>query len=282
MEITGHGTETYLYMNGISVSNEIVLHKDVVLTPVTAEFHYGKVSNLLKNDVDFAVAAVSGRTIASQLRVSAADAEELAKVAWNAAWDCLLLGAIFCCEVMDNLQCDKPVERLKDATHINVTNYAFRAMLSKPYRITPNDEKWIALHFSTAYALLEKEAYMTAVHAMASYKWHSMPRVQLAILWSGIEALFEASTEISFRISLYIANFLSGGNVAEAQTIFATTRRLYNSRSSAVHGGKIKGDIESLVAESAALLNRIIRRCAELGTLPKVDELVFPSLCDKQ
>ncbi len=70
--------------------------------------------------------------------------------------------------------------------------------------------------------------------------------------------------------------------MAEAQTIFATTRRLYNSRSSAVHGGKIKGDIESLVAESAALLNRIIRRCAELGTLPKVDELVFPSLCDKQ
>lgn len=65
MEITGHGTETYLYMNGISVSNEIVLHKNVVLTPVTAEFHYGKVSNLLKNDVDFAVAAVSGRTIVS-------------------------------------------------------------------------------------------------------------------------------------------------------------------------------------------------------------------------
>ena len=278
MAIVGHGTETYMYINGITTSIEIALHDNVILIPVLAPFHYEKVSDLLKNDVDFAVAAVSGRTIASQLRIFAANEEELACTAWNALWDCILLGSLFHCDVMGNIQCDKPVERLNEATFVNVTNYAFRSMLSAPYELSENDQKWIRSYYSKAYMLLDKDPFMTAVHAMASYKWHSMPRVQLAIIWSGIEALFEASTEISFRISLYIANFLAGENAIEAKGLFEKTKKLYSSRSSAVHGGKIKGDMNSLVAESAAILNRIIRQCAELGSLPNTKELVFPSV----
>ena len=277
MEIVGHGTETYLYINGISTPKEIFLHDNIILAPVLAPFHYGKVSDLLKNDVDFAVAAVSGRTVASQIRIFAAGEEELACTAWNAAWDCILLGAIFHCEVMGNIQCDKPVELLNEATSVNITNYAFRAMLSAPYGLTEDDLRWIESYYPTAYKLLDKDPFMTAVHAMASYRWHSMPRVQLAILWSGIEALFEASSEISFRISLYIANFLAGEDAAEAKELFEKTKKLYSSRSAAVHGSKIKGDIDGLVSESAELLNRIIRRCAELGALPNTQELVFPS-----
>ena len=276
MKVIGFGTETYLYINGISTSHEVMLHDNVVLIPATQKFHYGKVSKLLKDDVEFAVAALSGRTIASQLRLTATDANELACVAWNAAWDSILLGAIFHCEVMGNLQCDKPIEQLRKATNVNITYYHFQALFSDPYRLTPEDEQWIHSYYSIAYGLLKEGAFETAVHAMASYKWHSMPRVQLAILWSGIEALFEASTEISFRISLYIANFLAGGNAVEAKQLFKKTKKLYASRSAAVHGGKIKGELSDFVAESATLLNRIIRRCAELGSLPDTESLVFP------
>ena len=277
MKIVGNETETYLYINGISTSKEILLHDNIILAPVLAPFHYGKVSDMLKNDVDFAVAAVSGRMIASQMRIFAANEEDLVRTAWNAAWDCILLGAIFHCEVMGNIQCDKPVEQLNEATSLNVTNYAFRAMLSAPYGLTEDDMRWIESYYPTAYKLLDNDPFMTAVHAMASYKWHSMPRVQLAILWSGIEALFNVSSEISFRISLYIANFLAGEDAAEAKELYEKTRKLYSSRSSAVHGSKIKGDIDGLVSESAELLNRIIRQCAELGALPNTQELVFPS-----
>lgn len=276
MEIVGHGTETYLYINGISTLKEIFLHDNIILAPALAPFQYGKVSDLLKNDVDLAVAAVSGRTISSQMRIVAADEEDLVRTAWNAAWDCILLGAIFHCEVMGNIQCDKPVEQLTEAISMNVTNYAFRAMLSAPYILFEDDLRWIRSYYPAAYKLLDKDPFMTAVHAMASYKWHSMPRVQLAILWSGIEALFEASSEISFRIGLYIANFLAEDS-AEAKELFDKTRKLYSSRSAAVHGGKIKGNMDVLVSESAELLNRIIRRCAEHGALPNTQELVFPN-----
>ncbi len=277
MEIIGCGTETYLFVNGLFTSEEVQLHDNVVLTPVKAEFDHRKVSNLLKNDVDFAVATIAGRTIASQLRINASDAKQLAFSAWNASWDCILLGAIFHCEVMENLQCDKPVEQLEEASFLHVTNYAFHAMFSEPYILTSADTCWIGKHYATASNLLEKDEYMNAVHAMASYRWHSVPRVQLAILWSGIEALFHASTEISFRISLYIANFLARDNPAEAKELFKKIRKLYSSRSAAVHGGNIKGDEDELVSESASLLNRIIKHCAECGELPNTENLIFPA-----
>jgi len=277
MKTVVNGTETYLYINGISTTKAIKLHDNIALLPITSDFHYGRVSDLLENDVDIAVATVSGRTIASQIRINAVDARQLACSAWNAAWDCILLGAIFNCEVMDSIQCDKPVEQLDNATSVSITNYAFRAMLSEPYQLTTEDLHWIEANYSAAYSLLDNDSFMTAAHAMASYKWHSMPRIQLAILWSGIEALFEASTEITFRISLYIANYLSGNDTVKARDIFDRTKKLYASRSVAVHGGKIKGNVEELVSESALLLNRIIRRCAETEMLPNTDNLIFPN-----
>lgn len=141
-------------------------------------------------------------------------------------------------------------------------------------RISEEDELWLEKYYKTAYKLLEKDSFQTAVHTMASYRWHSVPRVQLAVIWSGIESLFNVNTEVSFRISLYIANFL-GENEAQAQQTFKQVRKMYSSRSSAVHGNKTKDNLESAVEESANLLTRILRRCAELNKLPDVDNLAF-------
>lgn len=154
------------------------------------------------------------------------------------------------------------------------TNYELRALLSDIYNISEEDELWLEKYYKTAYKLLEKDSFQTAVHTMASYRWHSVPRVQLAVIWSGIESLFNVNTEVSFRISLYIANFL-GENEAQAQQIFKQVRKIYSSRSSAVHGNKTKDNLESAVEESANLLTRILRRCAELNKLPDVDNLAF-------
>ena len=52
-------------------------------------------------------------------------------------------------------------------------------------------------------------------------------------------------------------------------------KKLYNKRSSAVHGNKMKENIEDAVFDSASLLNRIVRHCAEVGYLPDVDNLLF-------
>lgn len=275
MGIIGIGEESYLYVNGISCSREIKLREHVTLMPVDSDFQFESISNLLKNDIDFSIAVLSIENLSSQLRITSPDAKQLAITTWNAQWDCILLAALFNCEVMCNLQCNKSVGELQYASYVNVTNYAFHALLTKCYTISENDEKWIHNYYSVAIDLMNSDIYTNAVHAMASYRWHSMPRVQLAILWSGIESLFNVSTEVSFRVSLYVARFLAGQDERKANELFKKTKKLYNIRSSAVHGNKIKDDISSFVEESASLLNQLIKRCAEIGELPNIDKLVF-------
>ena len=96
----------------------------------------------------------------------------------------------------------------------------------------------------------------------------------MAVIWSGIESLFNVNTEVSFRISLYIANFLSD-NKSQAKELFKQVRKMYSLRSTAVHGNKAKDNLAGAVEESASLLNLILKRCAELNCLPDVDNLIF-------
>jgi len=66
--------------------------------------------------------------------------------------------------------------------------------------------------------------------------------------------MFGASSEIRFRISLYIANFLHQDDHDKRKFVFEAVKKLYNSRSAAVHGSKGKGDIDVAVEESANIL----------------------------
>ena len=97
--------------------------------------------------------------------------------------------------------------------------------------------------------------------------------MQLAILWAGIEGLFEVNSEIVFRLSLYAARFLAPDNETERSQIFSDVKRLYKQRSAAVHGSKIKGDSNIGVEESARLLLRLIRKCIVCKSLPCIENL---------
>ena len=275
LSIIGAGNETFLYVNGLACNKEIHLNPSVTLLPSTSSFNFEVASKVVKSDIDFSIIVLSSASISSSLRIEASDAQELAVLSWNVQWDCILLGAIFNCEVMCNLQSDRNIDELDEATYINVTNYGFHGLLKPVYTLSEEDEKWIEKYYANASNLMKNEKYSTAVHALATYRWHSMPRVQLAILWSGIESLFNISTEVSFRVSLYIALFLADNDNTKAKEIFNGTKRLYNKRSSAVHGNKMKENIEDAVSDSASLLNKIVRHCAEVGYLPDVDNLLF-------
>lgn len=276
MGMIGVGNECYIYINGISVSKPLLLHDNVCLSPAKPTMKWQEVISLFKNEIDFSIAILCNSTIASQLHIIGDDTNHLVDNAWNSQWDCVLLGALFNHRVMCNLQSDRPIEQIEKAKYIHITNYELRALLSEIYHISEEDETWLKNHYETAYNLLNEESFRTAVHTMSSYRWHSMPCVQLAIIWSGIESLFNVNTEIRFRISLYIANFL-GETDEQMRQIFDKVRKMYSLRSSAVHGNKAKDNLESAVVESANLLNQILKRCAELNKLPDVDNLIFCS-----
>jgi hypothetical protein len=274
LSILGVGTETYLYINGLIVTEDIFISKNITLLPTCKKLPIDKISRLINKDFDFAIAVLCSRSMFSQMRITAETPENLAALAWNAQWDILLLSAILKCDAMCNLQCTHPIEDISEFSAINITNYHMRGLASNAYTLTKEDKDWLERYYKNTKVLLENDSFATAIHSLASYKWHSMPRVQLAILWAGIEALFSVNSELSFRISLYVSKFLASNN-DDLKNIFADTKKLYSVRSLAVHGSPIKGDLNSSVDKSASLLNALVKKCIEANAMPNTDELIF-------
>ena len=275
MKVFGLPEGCYLYLHGVAAPSSINLAEGVEFLPAGRPKLSPSLVDNMERDEDRAVLLLFLPRVSSQLRITGASAQEVATRAWNGVWDSMLVGALAGCEVTCNLQSSVPVEELTESSNINVTNHHLRGLQSWP-PVTLKEEQceWLKTHFSSARSLMDKDSYRDAVHALSSYKWHSLPRAQLAMIWSGIEGLFGIDSEITFKLSLGIAKFL-GESVEEQRQIFQDTKTLYRARSKAVHGGKIKGDVQNAIIESAVLLKRLILRTSEQGRIPDIEQLII-------
>ena len=274
MRISGYSKETYIYLNGIGVSKKLKLGDDIELLPAICSPKPSDIISVSKSEIDIGVTTIFLKQVRSQFHITADNPKTLAISAWNSLWDALLLSAIFDCEAVCNFQCDKPAEQFDSECKLEVTNYHLRGLTDSIYVLNDNDQVWIEQHFQVAKKLLDKPKFQNAVHSLATYRWHSLPTARLALIWSGIEGLFDVDTELVFRLSLYIAKFLAPNKNDETKTIFLKVKKLYSQRSSAVHGSKIKGEVADAVTDSAQLLRNLLKQCIAVGDLPQVDELV--------
>jgi len=276
MQILGKGGTTYILLSGIVVSDSVRLSDNVELQPAdTSHLDFNTAISTCSKPDDIAVVAAFIPRITSQFCIVASTPKELAVHAWNSSWDALLLSALFHTEVSFNLQSDVPAEKIGTDSNLHATNFHMHGFTnSKSHKLTVDENDWIISHFKEAKQLLESERFQTAVHCLASYRWHSMPRIKLAVLWAGIEGIFGASSEIRFRISLYIARFLHQNDSEDRKLVFEAMKKLYNSRSEAVHGSKIKGDIGVAVEASANILQKILLQCVINKSMPNENELV--------
>ncbi|MFZ3116215.1 MAG: hypothetical protein WA133_02870 [Syntrophales bacterium] len=275
MQIIGKENTTYLLLSGIEVPDEIMLGDNVKLLPAdTSHLDFKTAIATCSRPDDIAVVAAFIPRITAQLKIDAPTPKELATLAWNTSWDALLLSAIFNTEVGFNLQSDTEASLISAQTNLHATNYHFHGFTQEVSRtLNSDDVNWVKVHFNEARLLLDIEKFQTAVHCLASYRWHSMPRIKMAVLWAGIEGMFGASTEIRFRISLYISRFLHPVDADARKVTFEAVKKLYNSRSSAVHGSKTKADMAQAVEESAELLKQLIRKSIENRAIPDEEKL---------
>ena len=273
MRISGYGEETYLYLNGIGISKKLILGENIELLPANCSPNPDDIISVSKNEVDIGISAIFLRQVRSQFHIMADDPKSLAMYAWNSLWDALLLGALFDCEAVCNFQCDKPAEEFNAVCELEITNYHLRGLTDSVYMINDQDHAWIEQFFQKGKKLLNKPKFQNAVHCLATYRWHSLPRAKIALIWSGIEGMVDVGTETVFRLSLYISRFLSPTNKDDMKIIFSNVKKLYTKRSSAVHGSKIKGEVDIIVKDSAELLRTLIRQCIIIGDLPRIDEL---------
>lgn len=275
MSFIGKGIETYIYLNGIKPSEPIPLGNGLELRPAKCNPDPDAIIAKSRSEIDIGVACVFLRSVSACFRVTAQSPKELAVRAWNSQWDAVLLSALHGCEIGCTFQSDVPPEQFSSANDFHVTNYHFKGLdLRGPTNVTPVKRRWMMNHYHAAKALLDRDQFREAVHCLSSYRWHTMPRLQLALLWSGIEGLFGVDYELSFRLSLYTARFLSPRSRVRQKAIFDSTKKLYSVRSKAVHGGKLKNP-EQAVDESIELLRKLIVKCAETKSLPDTSSLAL-------
>ncbi len=275
MRISGHSNETYLYINGLEVDEEIRLSENKTILPVKTPPPLDIISKLVKSDLDFGIAVIFSSRVFSQIKITSTDPKNLAVTAWNSQWDLVLISAIFNCQVECNLQCTQSAEKISCDSIFDITDYHLYGLVDEPYKLTREDSNWLRDYYDNANSLMDNNAFITAIHSLANYKWNSMPRIQLAILWAGIESLFGIDSELSYRISLYISKFLSKDDNLRAKELYNEVRALYKARSCAVHGSRIKGEQTQLVEQSASLLNKLVIKCITLNSLPDIENLLF-------
>jgi hypothetical protein len=273
MQISGHGKETFLFLNGLGVRRVVRLGKNLELCPASCSPSPEDIIKVSRNETDLGITIIFLRHVTSQIRIVADTPKELAARAWNSMWDAILLSAFFRNEVACNFQCDTPAEKFGPKSKLEITNYHLRGLSAKPRMLVETEAVWIEENFEQARSLLKKSAFQNAVHSLWSYRWHTYSNMQLAILWAGIEGLFDVNSEIVFRLSLYAARFLAPDNEVERSQIFSDVKRLYKQRSAAVHGSKIKGDSKISVDKSAQLLLKLIRQCVDCKSLPCIEKL---------
>ena len=141
MAIYGTGTQTYLFLNGVSVQRKIALDHGVAILPV----HHGVepvAPSMFSSKEDYAVGLLMLDKISAQIHVIGDDPKSLATKAWNAQWDAMLIGALHGCEVVCNFQSGAPFEELKDDSPVLVTNYHLRGLLTQVRELDEEDAQW--------------------------------------------------------------------------------------------------------------------------------------------
>jgi len=273
MRIITTSNETFLYINGLGVKDRVVLGKNIELLPATVNVNESVIASLVKNQGEYGLSLVFLWLVKSQLHITSKNPKQLAIDAWNSVWDIVLLSGLYNCDAVCNFQSNKPVEEITRDCDFRVTNYALRGLTTPIYYLTEEDVKWIKEYFAIGRNLLDQPKFLHAVHCLATYHWHSLPHARLALLWSGIEGLFDIDSELTFRLSLYISRFLEANDIEKRKTIFLDVKTQYNRRSAAVHGNREIKDPEKSVSDSANLLKRLIISCITQNKLPISDEL---------
>jgi hypothetical protein len=125
----------------------------------------------------------------------------------------------------------------------SLLDFHLKLILGSTWRkdaVTSADATWITDVFETANRLSTDQQFHFALTACTDWRLQADSRAAIARLWSGIEAILDIDNELSFRIAIVSASLLEPRGQGRLDR-FQKVRRLYDLRSKAVHGGRLRG-----------------------------------------
>lgn len=155
----------------------------------------------------------------------------------------------------------------------------FRLASREPTAFTELDTAWLSNYFAAADRLASASPqFHLALQTCSEWRFAKDMRSAIAQLWSGIEALFGMSSELVFRIALTGAGLLAPRG-PDRRAKFQEIKSLYDLRSKAVHGSKLREEqMGQAVAGSFELLRQLLVLTIEQGhvlTHDDFDKAIF-------
>jgi hypothetical protein len=146
--------------------------------------------------------------------------------------------------------------------HGNLLDFHPKLLINRGSRndgVNEADGAWIQANFNSFNHLAsESDSFRLALEAAIDWRYSKEPRLAIARLWSGIEAIFGISSELGYRISILSASLLEPrGELRKAR--FNQVKKLYGLRSKAVHGEALSQEqLVSAMEDSYNLLRELL------------------------
>lgn len=154
-----------------------------------------------------------------------------------------------------------------------VEDFPHSKTLTDPTKVSIADLKWVESHLIGFVQLLENPNFRLAVDSLTTVQHQVSDRMMVATLWTGIEALFNIRSELSFRLATYIATALSSPG-PNRMSKFKEAKKLYDFRSKVIHGEKItKEPMRKHVIQVRSILSSILCKYIEAGELFSEEKL---------
>ncbi len=146
-------------------------------------------------------------------------------------------------------------------------------VFGKPKNVTLENLKWIDDHLTNFMELTNYPNFYLAADSLCTHHQIGNERMVVAILWSGIEALFGINSELRFRVAAYVATILEPRGDTRLE-LYRRLKKLYDIRSKAVHGGKVSlKQLHEHIVEVRKLLSRLLCKFIEEKKIPTEEEL---------
>lgn len=124
--------------------------------------------------------------------------------------------------------------------------------------VSPGDLNWVVQRMRRAFELYEEPSFRLAFDSLSEAPFQSTERMSVATSWAGLESLLGIENELSYRIPMYLAVILSDDPDSRV-VIRGEVKKLYNLRSKAVHGAKMKeGELAKTAEQSWVLLRDVL------------------------
>jgi len=232
----------YLYGWGIALENEVSLRDDLRIRPIKLNDDVEWLKTKARTQYEYGMLCAFAGGINFELELKADDDKEAAIGIWNAQWDLILLSILRGAPVTWLFESVTPHNQSPDR-HTRVLGHASRGgpwSKSVPFSSAEfTSYRDLEQRFHT---MLQEDRFVHAASVAALSYSEPKPSIQMAAVWSGIEALLGFDHELRFRIALAVARILETDSSARSFR-FGDVKKLYDLRSKSVHGANIKPEL---------------------------------------